>query len=272
MVVVVGVEVGAVALYAGAAYSAIERGVAIAVDAYDTGAVATGVADEAVVVMNHNDRVAAVAIETEGAAGDGCRVVMAMTGGSGEVISPMALDAGRISGDGNDPRPAAWFLQDRRYGADVAVAAFVGMDRHRVVGRMATDAERGVDDVTQAWGGAMVDADMGVGRFLILMATQTEDRGLIGIGDDHLHRGLGGGEQADFAGGVVAGDAAVVIVGMGGQDAVPIQDCMAFGTEFGVGLAQIGGQIELHGMLNGADGGAVTVVVEETYVAGDAIA
>lgn len=60
----------------------------------------------------------------------------------------MALDALGIFGDGDSPWPIKRILQSRRRG--VAVAAAVGVHRHRVAGRMAANTEGGVQDVSKA--------------------------------------------------------------------------------------------------------------------------
>ena len=71
----------------------------------------------------------------------------------------------------------------------------------------------------------MIDADMGLGCFLVFMAAQAAYLIMVGRHDDILHcdpsrwRSF----RIDIAAGVMASDAAVIIVGMGGQDIRPAE-------------------------------------------------
>lgn len=101
MVVVVAVEIAGMTLGAGAARPTIDRGVTVAIEANDPGAVGIGVAEETTVVMDYADRVTEVAlVDTERGGGDLRRVVMTMARGVGvlirigigEVVCPVATD------------------------------------------------------------------------------------------------------------------------------------------------------------------------------------
>lgn len=200
---------------------------------------------------------------------------MAMASRSGEIISPMTLDTGRIRGDGHDPRPIARVLQDRRDGADVTITALAGMNGHRVVGWMAADAERGVKDMTQARCRPMIDTDMGQRRFPVQVTAEAEHRGLVGVGDDHLHCSVSGRKHVDITAGVMASDAAVSAIGVGGQDIIPVHDRVTGGARFGIGLTEIlrvGGQIDLDAMHYDAIASAMAMAIEEALVAGDTFA
>lgn len=119
----------------------------------------------------------------------------------------------------------------------------------------------------------MIDTDMGQRRFPVQMTAEAEHRGLIGIGDDHLHRSPGGGKHVDITAGIMASDAAVSPIGVGGQDIIPIHDRVTGGARFRIGLTEIlriREQVDLHGMHLGANVGTVRVVVEEALVTGDA--
>lgn len=197
---------------------------------------------------------------------------MAMACRSGEIIGPMALDTGRIWGDGHDLGPVARILQDRRDGADVAITALIGMNGHRVIGLMTTNTKRGVKDMAQARRRPMIDADMGQRRFLVQMTAEAEHRGLVGVGDDHLHCSVSGRKHVDITTGVMASDAAVSPIGMGGQNIIPTHDRMTGRARLRIGLTKIGGQIDLHGMNFGATVGPVGMVIEEAQMTGDAFA
>ena len=93
--------------------------------------------------------------------------------------------------------------------------------------------------------------DMGGGCRLVPMTVQAVHRGVIGVHNDHLHRGAGGRRRIDIAGGVMAGSATAEV---GGQDIRPVQDRVAVGAWLGVGLAAISGRVELNAMVDGAAG------------------
>ena len=67
----------------------------------------------------------------------------------------------------------------------MAVAALVGMDRHRGIGWMAADTEGGVEDVAQ--GGVVDVVGMGGRGLLVVMAVEAVYRGVVGVFDDILH-------------------------------------------------------------------------------------
>lgn len=89
---VVAVEVACMTLSAGAAVTAIDPGIAIAVDAIDQCAVGARMTEETVVGMNRRDYITAVAVEAECGGGDGAAVVMTVR--ASEVVGPMALATG----------------------------------------------------------------------------------------------------------------------------------------------------------------------------------
>lgn len=66
VVVVMVVEIAGMALNTGAAITAVDRGIAIAVEANNAGAVDNRVALEAIVLVDRADDVAKVAVDAEG--------------------------------------------------------------------------------------------------------------------------------------------------------------------------------------------------------------
>ena len=144
-----------------------------------------------------------------------------------EEIVTVTTGAGGILGDMFHHWPQSRILKGRRDSADVTIAALIRVDLHRVVDKMATNTERRVEDMAEACRfGTMIDTDMGQGGFSVLMTTQTVHRGLVGIGNNHRHGDACWSQQADITGGVMAGDAAIKVIGMGGQDIRPVQDGM----------------------------------------------
>jgi len=65
------VEVSGMAGNAGATFTAVDRGVSVAVGAINAGTVDTGMASEAVVLMHGAHGVALMASDAEGGSGDG---------------------------------------------------------------------------------------------------------------------------------------------------------------------------------------------------------
>ena len=94
----------------------------------------------------------------------------------------------------------------------MAIAALVRVYCHRVIGRMTADTERGVEDIAKT-GGRVIDMEMGVRRRFIPMTGQTVHHGMVGVVDDHQHRGAGWCGWVDVTGGVVAGGAAAEMGG-----------------------------------------------------------
>jgi len=150
----------------------------------------------------------------------------------------------------------------------VAIAALVVVDGHRIIGLMATDTERSVEDIAKT-GGRVVDMEMGVRRRLVPMAGEAVDCGLVGVGDNHLHRGADWRRRVDVTGGVVTGAATTE---MGGQDVRPVEDRVTVGAGLRVCLGTIGGRVELDGMVDQAAGGAMVMGREGSAMAGDALA
>jgi len=253
MVMFMAVEVAGVALSAGAAGAAIDRGVAVAVSANDPGAVDTGVAGETFVLMDNVDRVTDVAGDTEGGVGNLRRVVMPVPWrgwvvigiGIGEVVGPVATDTLGIRGDGDNPWPVDRILQGRRRG--VAVTALTVMHRHRVVGRVTADTEGGVQNMAQA-GGGVIDMEMGSRRLFVQMTVEAIHFALVGIGDNIRYLGAGWRLWIDVTAGVVTLDATASL--MDGEDLREIANKMAIGTGLVVGLPAIGGRVEQNGMID----------------------
>ena len=60
--------------------------------------------------------------------------------------------------------------------------------------------------------------------------------------------------------------------GVGGKDVFEVQHRVTVGAIFGIGLGQIGGQVDLDRVVDDAAGGAMVMGVEKAQVAGDAVA
>lgn len=71
----------------------------------------------------------------------------------------------------------------------MTVAALVGMNRHRVVSRVATDTEGGVQDMAETGCCPMINMEVGGRSPLVLVAVQAVYRGLVrgGVGDNQLY-------------------------------------------------------------------------------------
>lgn len=107
--------------------------------------------------MDNADRIAGMTVVTEGGGGNGAAMIVAMAGiigrqdfclGIGEVIGAVTAKTVLVFGDDFDPWPIERVLQGRRRG--VAIAALVTVHRHRGIGGMTADTERGVEDMAQA--------------------------------------------------------------------------------------------------------------------------
>ena len=150
----------------------------------------------------------------------------------------------------------------------MAVTALIIVYRHWVIGGMTANTERIVKDMAET-GSRVVDMEMNGRRRLVKVAVQAVDISVIGVVDDHLHRGAGGCRRVDVAAGVVAGGTTTK---MGGQDIGPVLDRVAVGAELRVGLRPIGNRVEHNGVVNRSAGGAMVMAGEEGRVAGDAFA
>ena len=86
------VEIASMAIGASTPIATIDRGIAVAVCPNFPGAIDIGMAEEATVFVDDGDRVTDVAVDAEGGAGDGRRVVMAMAGGQSEIVDTVTTD------------------------------------------------------------------------------------------------------------------------------------------------------------------------------------
>lgn len=93
----------------------------------------------------------------------------------------------------------------------------------------------------------MVNRRMNCRRQFVLMASNTVNSSLIGIGNDHLHGDTCGYYRVDIAGGVVTGGA---VITMGGQDIRPVLDRMAVGAGLIINHAKVGHRIDLNRMVD----------------------
>ena len=238
------VEVAGMAFDTGAAYAAIDRGVAVTVYANDQGPVDTGVAEEAVVLVDSVNGIAGVAVDAEWGVGDRGRVVAAVAGASGEIVAAVTVGTCAF-GDGDHSCPVDGILEHRRVnGADVTIAALVGMDRHRVACRVTADTEGVVPDGVEA-GGRVINVEVGGRRPLVLMAIQTVHRGLVRgvVGDNHLD-----GRVCI----VMAGATTVDADGVLGQNLDKVADHMAVCAGLRVNLTEVGQRVDLDAVIEGA--------------------
>ena len=150
----------------------------------------------------------------------------------------------------------------------MAVAALIIVYRHWVIGGMTAHTERIVKDMAKT-GTRVVDMEMNGRRRLVKVAVQAVDISVIGVVDDHLHRGAGGCRRVDVAAGVVAGDATTK---MGGQDIGPVLYRVAVGAKLRVGLRPIGNRVEHDGVVNRSAGGAMVMAGEVGRMAADTFA
>jgi len=217
-------------------------------------------AGEAAVFMNPNDGVAGMARHTEGSVSDGQRVVMSMSCRFRKICRSVAADTLSVRDDSLDLWTINRILQQRWVG--VAFTALIGVHRHRVVGWMTADTERGVLDMAQA-GSGVIDMEMDGRCCLVKVAVQAIDYvsrcALVGIGNDHRHGGAGGSLRIDVAVAVVTGGANPE---MGGQDVWPVLGRVAVGARLIIGLAFIGERVEHDVMVNQATGAAMVMAGE----------
>ena len=102
-----------------------------------------------------------------------------------------------------------------------------------------------------------------------MVAIQAVDCGVVGIDNNHRHRGAGQDCRVDIAAGIVAGAATAE---MGGQDLSKGRDRMAVGAGLGVSLTAVGQWVDLHGVINAATGSAMVMTSEIGGVAGNTLA
>lgn len=149
MAMAVAVEVGAMALDAGAASTAVDGGVAVAVDTNSAKTIGWVMAGGARGV-DAGDPIAYVAVHAQGGGGHRGAVVVAVS----VEISRMTLGAGCTPEDGGDLWSVDRQLQGRRRG--MTVRALVGVDHKRAVCRV-TDGDAG-------W---VIQDDAGPGRRVV---------------------------------------------------------------------------------------------------------
>jgi len=89
--------------------------------------------------------------------------------------------------------------------------------------------------------------EMGGRCRFVTVAVQAVHRSVVGVHDHHLHRGAGGRGWVDVPGGVMTGGATTEV---GGQDVRPVQDRVAVGTRLRIGLAAVGGLVDLYAMVD----------------------
>lgn len=94
----------------------------------------------------------------------------------------------------------------------MTVTASVGVDGHGVTCGMAADTKRGVQDMTKT-SGSMIDMEMGAGRGFILVAIETVNRSLVGIGNNHGHGCARWHRWVDISGGIMTGGATTKVRG-----------------------------------------------------------
>ena len=88
----------------------------------------------------------------------------------------------------------------------MTVAALIGVDNHGRVGRMTTDTERGVKDVTVTCR-RVVNRVMGRRRPFVIMTAETVHRVVVGVLDHIMDQGAGGAHRVDIPIGVMTGGA-----------------------------------------------------------------
>lgn len=214
MVVAVAVEVGAVALDAGAARAAIDRGIAITVDANPTAAIGRIVAGGAGCMHGGND-IAAMTVGAKRRRRHRCRMAVVVS----VKIQGVATGTGGPSEDGSDLWSVKGILQGRRRG--VTIGATTVVDSHRIIGRVTEGhAGRGVEDNAERGiaSGRVIFLEMRRRSGLVDMTVKAVDRPAIAT--DHIlhrcaHRGLG----VDVADGIMTGGAEAVV---GRQDVGPV--------------------------------------------------
>ena len=149
----------------------------------------------------------------------------------------------------------------------MAVATLVGVNRHRVVGWMATNTERGVEDMAKT-GGRVVDAEMGARILLILMAVQAVNRGVIGIHNHHLHSSPGWSYRVDVPAGIMTGATPTKV---GGQDICKGSNRVTVRARLAIGLTTIRQGVDLHGMVDSAACQTMVMAIKVGGMAGDTL-
>ena len=144
----------------------------------------------------------------------------------------------------------------------MAVAALIGMYRHRGIGLvvMTADTERGVEDMAQTQGRVVFIKRMEGRRGLVTMAVQTVNRAVVGVFDNHPHRGAGCRHRIDITGFIMTGGATTL---MGSQDIFEVEYRVAVRAILGIGLGQVGRQVDLDAVIDDATGSAMIMAIEE---------
>lgn len=187
MVVAVGVEVGGMALGAGAAHPSIDRGIAMAIDAYPAAAVGRIMAGGARGV-GRGGPVASVASDAGSGGQHCCRVVVLVIvkiqGVAFAARMAMAI-AGVERENVGGVRSIDWRLQGWWRG--MAVSTFVLVDHHRAVGNMADgDTGRVIENDAEA-GCRVIDRTMGRWRLLVPVTGEAGHGCLVGVVDHILN-------------------------------------------------------------------------------------
>lgn len=158
----------------------------------------------------------------------------------------------------------------------MAIPALVAVHRHRGVGRMTADTEGGVEDMAKAGRcSPMINLQMDGRRLLVHVAVETIYFTLVGVGNDHIYRGVGIGEVVmcligiDVAFSVVTLEATASL--MDGQDLREVANKVTVGTGLVIGLTLICYRVELNRMIDRTPQGAMIVSREFGGVAGDAL-
>lgn len=237
------VEVSSMTLSAGATETTINRGIAIAVNT-DPATTVGGIMAGSTGSMNCGDPIPCVAVDTECGGGHCGRMVVSMS----TKVSGVAFAASGAPRDSGDQWSSGKRLYGRRCG--MAVGAGVIMDQHRTVGWMAKrHAGRIVKHDAKA-GSRMIRWDMRGWGNLIPVAGQAVNCGVVGVHDDVVNRGAGGGDRVGVTRGVMAGAALAVV---GGEDIWPVHDRVAMVARLRIGLAKVANTLE-HGVINNAAG------------------
>lgn len=255
------VEIGFMALGAGAAIATIDRGIAMAVNANPPAAIyriVTGGTGE----VNRTDDIAGMAVGAECCRSHRGGMAVAVVG----EIRGMATGTGGTPNNGSCPGPIDRVFERWRRG--VAVSTTVVVNRHLAIRRM-TERHAGrriLEDSKPCRG--VIDREVGCRSRLIQMTVEAVDDPRI-IGDDILHRGAHRSLRIDIASGVMTGGADAE---MAGEDIRPILHRVAVGAGLRINLAQICRRGHGDRMINCPAGRAMVMAGEIAEVAVDALA
>lgn len=109
----------------------------------------------------------------------------------------------------------------------------------------------------------MIDVEVGGRRPLVLMAVQAMHGALVGVINEHYHRVHGRRYVSiDVEFGVMAGAAAIDPDGMLSQDLGKGANDVAICTGFAIDLTEVGLQVELNGVIEGATSQAMVMTIK----------